>query len=501
MKTLFGDQQFALNEVRKLVAAGKRRLMLNAPTSWGKTIFMSEIIRRCQANGHGAWVVVDAILLIDQTVAKLYEQGVYSIGVLQSDHPMQDYSRQIQVCSVQTLRRRKLPAKPYVIFVDEAHCQDKWLLELLSQPEWQDVLVIGLSATPGSKGLGLHYHDMVVPITLAEMIEQGRCAGYQAFVPEYTSSLKPKLKGVKLSDSAEFGKDYNPGELSKVMQDDKLVGDILTHWRNRLKGRPTVGFMVDCAHAQKVQGRFEEKGIQFGYIDAYTEDLDRKLIKEQVESGRLAGILSVGTMIKGVDWALSGMIDAQPTKSTMRHKQKIGRVLRLDQYGDALINDHAGNLIELGLPEDIFHHTMCNGQKADNEAAAQAEKEPAKPKECPKCSAVKKAGTRECRNCGFVPEKVSEIEEAPGELIEIKKSKDKNPTPEEKLVFYRELLGWAADKGKTDGQVLAKFRAKYNEWPARKSGVSPLLPSPETLGWIRSQNIRFAKGQEKRRAA
>lgn len=500
MKTLFADQDFAVQQVRKLVAQGKRRIMVNAPTSWGKTIFMAEIIRRCQTRSLGAWVVVDAILLIDQTVAKLYDQGVHSIAVLQANHPMENYGKPIQVCSVQTLRRRKLPTKPYVIFVDEAHCQDKWLLALLADPEWQDVLVIGLSATPGSKGLGLHYHDMVIPISLADMIAQGRCAGYQAFVPEYTQSLKPKLKKVKLSDSAEWGKDYNPSELSEVMQDDKLVGDILTHWHSRLRDRPTIAFCVDRAHAQKVQGRFEAKGVEFGYIDAFTEALDRKRIKERVESGNLAGVVSVGTMIKGVDWVLSGMIDAQPTKSTMRHKQKIGRVLRLDDYGDALINDHAGNLLELGLPEDIFHHTMCDGSKAADKEAQPAEKEPAKPKECPKCSAVKKPGVRECSVCGFVPEKTSEIEEAPGELVAINK-KPKEPTPEEKREWYRMALGWAMEKGKSRGQADAKFKDKFGHWPAQKNGLSPQPPSPEFLGWIQHSNIRWAKGQAKRRAA
>lgn len=501
MKELYEDQQFALSEVRRLVAKGERRIMLNAPTSWGKTIFMAEIIRRCQEKGLGAWAVVDAILLIDQTVAKLYAQNIHSIGVIQGRHPMENFGKPIQVCSVQTLRRRKLPAKPYVMFIDEAHVRDEWLLELIDSEEWKDVLVIGLSATPGAKGLGKHYRTMVVPIRLRDMIQQGRCAGYQAFVPEYTQSLKPKLQKVKLTDSKEWGKDYAPGELSKVMQDEKLVGDIVQHWRQRLVGRPTIAFCVDRAHAQKVQGRFEANGIQFGYIDAFTEALDRKRIQSRVESGEYAGVVSVGTMIKGVDWTLAGMIDAQPTKSTMRHKQKIGRVLRLDDFGDALINDHAGNLIELGLPEDIFHETLDMGVKAETAASAPVEKEPPKPKECPKCSAVKQPGVRECPACGFVPEKTSEIEEAPGELIAIKAKKDKAPTPDEKLDFYRQLKGWGAEYNKTDSQILAKYRAKYNEWPARKHGIAPLSPSPETLSWIKASNIRYAKGQEKRRRA
>jgi DNA repair protein RadD len=492
MKELFPDQDKALIETRALVAKGKRRIMLNAPTSWGKTIYMAEVIRRCQIRGLGAWVVVDAISLIDQTVQKLYAQGVYSIAVLQSNHPMEDYGKKIQVCSVQTLCRRKLPPTPYVMFIDEAHCQSKWLMDLIDSPEWQDVLVIGLSATPGSKGLGLHYHDMIVPITLREMIEQGRCCGYEAFVPEYTKSLKPKLAKVKMTETAEWGKDYAPGELSKVMQDEKLVGDILTHWKLRLVGRPTIGFCVDRAHAQKVQGRFEAKGVNFGYIDAFTEVQDRNIIQKRVESGDLAGVISVGTMIKGVDWILAGMIDAQPTKSTMRQKQKAGRTLRLDQYGDAIWNDHAGNLLELGCPEDIFHHKMDMGCKTEREAKA-VEAEPAKPKECPKCNAVKKPGVKECPSCGFAPSPMSYIEEAPGELIPIKKGKSK-PTAEDQARFHAELTWYAQQKGKAPGYPTAIYKARYGSFPEQRY-VNPIPASPETLSYIRSRNIAYNRGK------
>lgn len=56
-----------------------------------------------------------AIALVDQTVERFRESGIDDIGVIQSDHWMTDWSKSVQVASVQTLQRRwaegKLPAQ------------------------------------------------------------------------------------------------------------------------------------------------------------------------------------------------------------------------------------------------------------------------------------------------------------------------------------------------------------------------------------------------------
>lgn len=70
----------------------------------------------------------------------------------------------------------------------------------------------------------------------------------------------------------------------------------------------------------------------------------------------------------------------------------------------------------------------------------------------------------------------------------------------QKEIYYRELLGWAEAKGKDRKQAAGKFRSRFNEWPSQTFDATPLPPSPETLSYIRSQNIRYAMSKGRKRA-
>jgi superfamily II DNA or RNA helicase len=61
---------------------------------------------------------VPALSLIDQTVDRFRQNGIFEIGVVQGQHEMTDYDQPVQVCSVQTLARRQVPAADLVI-IDE----------------------------------------------------------------------------------------------------------------------------------------------------------------------------------------------------------------------------------------------------------------------------------------------------------------------------------------------------------------------------------------------
>ena len=86
----------------------------------GKTKTAAEIIERALAKGKRVVMTMPAKELIDETVQALWNEGIRDVGVIQADHPMTDSSKPVQVASVQTLSRRKLPDADLVI-VDEAH--------------------------------------------------------------------------------------------------------------------------------------------------------------------------------------------------------------------------------------------------------------------------------------------------------------------------------------------------------------------------------------------
>ena len=475
-------QTTAIEMLRDAYRRKKRRPLLQIATGGGKTFVAAMVVESARRRGHRVLFIVDAISLIDQTVEAFYAEGLSGMGVIQADHPMTDWSKPIQIASVQTLRRRGMPEDIQIVVVDEAHCQDEWLKAIMASGEWADVPFIGLSATPWSKGLGHVYDDLLIPVTMQELIDLGLLSPFRVY-----AAAHPDLSGVKT-----IAGDYHEGQLADVMSGGELVGDIVSTWRRLGMGLPTVAFCVDRAHAKKVQARFVNAGIPWGYIDAYTDRVERKEVRRQLDAGEICGVANVGCLTKGVDWALGCIILARPTKSEMLFVQMVGRGLRINEgIGDCIILDHADNTLRHGFVTDIHHPQLCMAVKGDRAAP---ERKEALPKECPSCSFVKPPKVRECPGCGFIPEVRSDIDEQEGELQEVKRVKsDKN----EKQTWHAQLRFLARERGYKSGWIANTYRARFGVWPRGLDEHRMTMPSPEVRNYVQSLMIRHAKSVRK----
>src|SRR3546814_15272831 len=131
---------------------------------------------------------------------------------------MTDWSKPIQVASVQTLQRRGMPEVDLAI-VDEAHVRNQWLEKQFGSEDWGKKPVIGLSATPWSKGLGLIYEELIASITMRGLIEQGRLLNFRVFAP-----ANPDLSGVSVT-----GGHSNGTPLGAQMHGSALTADSVTN--------------------------------------------------------------------------------------------------------------------------------------------------------------------------------------------------------------------------------------------------------------------------------
>lgn len=481
---LWDHQERSVNMLRQSLSAGKRRPMLKVPTGGGKTRTAAAIIERMRERGKRALFVVDAISLIDQTVEAFYELGLREIGVIQADHPMTDWSRPIQVASVQTLQRRGMPDADLAI-VDEAHVRNQWLEQQITAGEWASRPVIGLSATPWAKGLGLIYDNLITPVSMRDLIEKGMLLDFRVFAPSH-----PDLKGIKTTAG-----DYNQGELGDAMGDRGLIADIVSTWVKLGENRPTLCYCVDRAHAKKVQQRFLDTGIPAEYIDMATSSYDRRQIQQRLESGQTKIVCNIATLTKGIDWKIGCIIIARPTKSKMLHVQIAGRVVRANSgYPDGLVLDHSDNMLRLGLPTDIGDEPLDKTRKGERKA----EKSDPLPKECPSCNFLKPPKTRECPVCKFVPEVTSNVEEEEGELIQIGGKKNL-VTMADKQNWYSGLLHIQRERGYKLGWVANQYKDRFGVWPRgmNESAVQSL----QVDSYVRSRMIRYAKGRAKGKAA
>src|SRR3546814_1779721 len=105
MIQLWPHQQQSIDLLRKALASGKRKPMLQVPTGGGKTRTAGAIVELMRQRDKRAVFIVDAISLIDQTVQSFYDLGLSDIGVIQADHAMTDWRSEEHTSELQSLMR------------------------------------------------------------------------------------------------------------------------------------------------------------------------------------------------------------------------------------------------------------------------------------------------------------------------------------------------------------------------------------------------------------
>jgi superfamily II DNA or RNA helicase len=373
------------------------------------------------------------------------------------------------------------------IIIDEVHRWYRFYPELLADPRFANTPIIGLTATPWTKGLGRHFHKLIIGATTAELIDAGYLSQFRAFAP-----TSPDLTGVRT-----VAGDYHEGDLGEAMNKTVLVADVITTWLERANGRPTLCFAVDRAHAKNLQARFIEAEVPAEYIDCYTDATERKAIAKRFHAGEVRVVCNVGCLTTGIDWDVHCIILARPTKSEILFVQMIGRGLRTaDGKDDCLILDHSDNHIRLGFVTDIHHYELDHGKER---IAARPAKEEALPKKCSKCAFLKPPKMLACPCCGFIPMARPRAVHRDGNLIELRsRNSVVGPTPEERTNFYQQLRAIAQIRGYKDGWTAHKYKDRFGEFPPWDyRQLQPRTPSDATFRWVKSRQIAFAKAQAK----
>jgi DNA repair protein RadD len=485
MKTLREDQAKAREDLREAVASGERRVVVQAPCGFGKTVLSSSIVASARAKGKRILFTVPAVSLVDQTVEAFWHEGIRDIGVIQANHNMTDWSKPIQIASVQTLQKRGIPEVDVVI-IDECHKWFRFFERWFADEKWRKVPIIGLSATPWLKGLGSYFNKLLVANTIENMIKQKTLAPFKVFTPSHVD-----LKKVRV-----VAGEYAENDLFEVMGKPKLVADIAESWYQFGQDRPTIAFCVNRAHADMVAKQFNEAGIPAGYMDCETKLHERKEIRRQFLAGKIKVVCNVDVIGLGVDWPeVSCLIYARPTRSEMRFVQNIGRGLRIAEgKQDTIILDHSDTHLTLGRVTDIHHETLDDGKpKISAMRAIEL------PKECPKCHYLKAPRTAVCPNCQFkVEAHATPVKTEEGTLEEFKGPKASPSAAKfpNKAATYGQLVWYGLNKGYNKGWAGNKYKELYGVYPRSLQWEDKVYaPTPELASWIRAGQIRWAKSK------
>ena len=467
-------------QTAQAMAEGVKRILTCAPTGAGKTVYAASILCGAVRKKKRVVFLAHRRELIDQSRDKALDSGVPDemVGVIQAGTKPRA-NAPVQICSIDTLRARRILPPADLIIVDEAHrslaASYRWLLG-----EYPDAKVIGLTATPNrtdGQGLGDIYERLILISRPSELIAQG----YLVKPRVYSHPMTLDLEGVHV-----VAGEFNAKEVEQRANRPKLLGAIVDHWMQLAKGRPTVGFAVSVAHSIALTKEFVERGVAAEHIDGDMDVEQRREILARFKRGETTIVTNVDVLVEGWDapWA-KVLISARPTMSLVRWLQMCGRIMRPHDDVEALILDHAGNCARHGLPS-FDHPWSLEGRPKRTKST------PADPvlgtKQCPKCWALVESDTLQCYGVlpdgspceylwtvkpvsvaeGTLEEVTAEDEVALAKVLAASKTRGQTRlelTPELKR-DYEKILRGAAFNGKSAAVAAAIFRRKHGGLPS-----------------------------------
>lgn len=464
--------------------AQHRCQLLYAPTGFGKTEVAMHVMSEHAKRGIKVAMVLDRIVLVNQTSTRLSKYNIPH-GVMQSGHWRHRPYENIQVCSAQTLERRADFPDVGLLIIDECHVQRRQVIQYIEDnPE---IKVLGLTATPFTKGLGDTYTNVVGAKPTGELIEDKWLVPLKIFIAkEIDMTGVDKIAGEwSQRDTTERGM--------------KITGDIVDEWinkTNQLFGGPrkTVVFASGVEHGRDLVRQFAERGYNFVSISYKEEDeFKRETIEDfSRPDTKITGLIATDILTRGFDVpdVMIG-VSARPfSKSFSSHVQQMGRIMRpCEGKTHGVWLDHSGNYLRFRKDwDDLFTDGVTDledgGEATKKEPTEKAKKEA----KCGGCGALWIWPDRVCGECGWT-RPMKEVLNVPGKMIELEMGKS---TTGENQAFYSELLYYSRMRGYKDGWAAHKYKEKYGAFP-RGLRADTKAPSVKTLGWIKSKFIAYAK--------
>ena len=463
--------------------------VLSASTGAGKSIIAMSILES-EARKKRVMFICDRRILVDQFSMHLSRHGIDHGCVMAGHWRYRPYER-IQVASIQTLERMRKWPDVDLIIVDEIHAvMRKSLKDFMEQHK--DKQFIGLTATPFHPELGKYFTSVTNVVTMEKLVEEKFLVPFKVYVAKEIDT-----RGVKVT-AGEWQKD----ELES--RGLKIVGDVVSEYvklsHNVFGGyKKTICFSAGVAHGIEISKQFQAIGLNFVPIsykdsDEFKQEVLRRFAEPDTD---INGVISSDILTRGFDQTdVQHIIVARPLrKSFSMHVQMVGRGARPHFGKDfCVIQDHSGNWLRFS---DDWGRLFTEGTKSlSSDADTKTRKEPTerekKEAKCPKCQVLWTFKSDTCGSCGYIKVRMSTVETIPGELKELEAANKKLRIDNQS--FYSQLLYYAQAKGYKSGWAFHKYKERFNAAP---NGLAskPEHPTPQTLNWIKSRTIAFAKSK------
>jgi len=362
-------QERAIEALRRSYTSGRRAPCLVLPTGSGKTVIAATIISGAQARGNRALFVAPRRELIQQTVRKLADAGIWDVRVIQASNDTGRPDAPVIVGSIQTLTMARwlgqLPPAELVI-PDECHhlVSDHWskLAAAYPQARW-----LGLTATPersDGRPLGDVFDDLIVGASVRELMELGYLVPCRVFAPP------------------------------EALETAQLATDPVAAYMTYGEGGRAIVFCVTVDHATQVTAAFIAADIPAGLVTGSCAVADRSSVLQRFSAGELRVCVNVNVLTEGFDDPpVSCCILARKPQHAGTFLQMVGRVLRpAPGKSRATVVDLCGSVHEHGPPDLEREYSL------DGKAISGVGRIPIR--QCPSCGCVFRAGPQACPECG-----------------------------------------------------------------------------------------------------
>ena len=482
-------QAEVIEALREGFKQGHRAQLLYAPTGFGKTEVAIQLMAATRDNYKKASMVLDRLVLVDQTSLRLSKYNLPH-GVLQAQHWKFDPSERLQVCSAQTLEKRTKPLDTDLLIIDECHISRKQTVDYIKTHP--NVRVVGLTATPFTKGLGDIYTNVVCGATTETLVEEKWLTPLKVFI----------AKEIDMTGAKKVAGEWSPDIVTE--RGMKITGDIVDEWvrmTHEVYGRPrkTIVFCAGVAHGADLVEQFAQKGYNFvsiSYKD--NDDFKRSAIEDFAKPDtEIHGLIATDILTRGFDVpdVMIG-VSARPfSKSFSSHIQQMGRVMRSCEGKEfALWLDHSGNYLRF---RDDWDEVYAEGVSKLDDKVEKAKKEPTekvkKESKCPAWGHLWPKATDICPSCGHVRKTRNHVDAVAGQMEELVSGK--RVKSDDKQLFYSELIHIAQERNYKIHWASHKYREKFGVWP-RGLEEKPAMPSTKTINWIKHKTIAWAKKQQ-----
>lgn len=409
-------QADAVEALRDGIRRKLRRQILCATTGAGKTLTSAHVLREAADKGSYTLFIVDRLALIDQTSAVFDEYGIRH-GVVQGEHPRWEPHENVQVCSAQTLAKRALPRDPALIIVDECHVAYKATRDFIrNNPQ---AVVIGLTATPFTKGMGRDWDGIVNVIPTRQLIDSGHLIEPTIYVAK-----SPEDAALELDGKGEFS------DASATTAGIQIVGDVVQEWITKTHehfGGPvkTIVFSPTVEHGRELCAAYNARGYNFqqvSYLDRSDEERREKIEEFRRADSVTDGLVSCGVLTRGFDVPdVRCGISCKPyRKSLSGHMQEMGRVMRTHAESGkdkALWLCHSGNVERFALDVyEVWEHGVGDLDKSTQQDSKPRERDEQTREKvvCPECNGALRGNL--CMACGWEKPAGSSVVNVDGEM-------------------------------------------------------------------------------------